>query len=538
MAGKQLPPKQTLQQPSRPVVDTVADAVSNFFSMGQDAASGAWDAADGVLQGMAEHAPGLGSPILPNESAQDVARWGAESLQYITQTGQEALGRGTDALEQLGRDASDAAHDFVMQEPHVRVAHLYDQLGATDAFLEALYADPALYAAAVQLQSSDWLVALFANPAITPAVAQKAPALFAAQFNGVIDDLTVGSDMAPAVRLGLRKLLDGMTVDQAMRAFGKRFAHDMKNDSGTWTLPLIVAVWDQLDLLPDSDISDLTVLTTFNAIQGTGAFGPSWEAPDTVNTIQIGEGRNPAALGHAVRHEVGHAVHAEMPATVNAWLQSEIGFWFYSDDAAGYTRWMDELGGFPAKYAQADGTEVEFGEPEKAKVAALLDSYVGGGGQWTPSRATVVDGQAAEDALLWNAMPQNVQDAVVNSPANWYANYSSFSAGTRGTYFLNYWYHRPFWMSATAKAVVDATGDPYTAMSEKEFFANAYAEYFEDPAGYTDPTKWGGSLPASVQNYFKKHIVDRQPYTPPAEAGAAGAAQNSPPAPTGMPGTP
>jgi hypothetical protein len=370
------------------------------------------------------------------------------------------------------------------------------------------------------------------------------PALFAAQFDAVIDGLSVGTNMTLEVRQGLRKLLDGMTPAQAMRAFGKRFNHDMINTTGTWGLPVIIAVWDQLALLPDSDVSELTVLTTFNAIQGSGGFGPSWEAPTVVNTIQLGEDNNPAHMGHTVRHEIGHAVHAEMPATINSWLQNEIGFWFLSDDSTGYTQWITELGGFASTYKDAAGADKEFGDAEKAKVVAMLDSYVGGGSSWSAARTTMTDGVDAGDALLWNAMPQNVQDAVVNSPSHWYNNYTSFSAGTKGTYFLNYWYARPFWMSAAAKTVVDSTGRAYTSMSEKEFFADAYAEYFKDPAGYADETKWGGNLAAGVKNFFQAQIVDRQPYTPPAPAAAGAAAANAaragatPPKATGMPGTP
>ena len=131
-----------------------------------------------------------------------------------------------------------------------------------------------------------------------------------------------------------------------------------------------------------------------------------------------------------------------------------------------------------------------------------------------------------------------VRNACVQSTPSWYDNYTNFAGGSRGTYFLNYWYTRPFWMSSTASAVVAATGDTYTAMSEKEFFANAYAEYFEDPAGYNDHSLWGGSLPESVKTFFSKHIVQRQPYTPPATATTRDA-QNAPTPPSGgMAGTP
>lgn len=531
MAGKQLAPQQALQQPSRPVVSTVPEAILNFCASVADVAEDVWGAAEAGL-----------SPAKAAVPPDPTATGGA--VQVPQQAPQQAVQNGQ-AASGAAQDSAAQAAEFATQDPEVRVAHLYTQLGATDAFLNAVYADATLYEAASKLQTPDWFIGLFAAATVSAGVAQKAPALLAAQLDAVIDGLTVGSDMTLDVRTGLRKLLDGMAAAQAMRAFGKRFNHGMLNTTGTWTLPVITAVWDQLALLPDADVTELTVLTTFNAIQGAGGFGPSWEAPTVVNTIQLGEANSPAHMGHTVRHEIGHAVHAEMPATINSWLQNEIGFWFLSDDDTGYTQWITELGGFASTYTDAAGDEQAFGDAEKAKVVALLDSYVGGGSSWSAARATMTDGVDATDALLWSAMPQNVQDAVVNSPSHWYQNYSSFSAGTKGTYFLNYWYARPFWMSAAAKAVVDSTGRAYTAMSEKEFFADAYAEYFKDPAGYADETKWGGNLPAGVKNFFQAQIVDRQPYTPPAPAAAGATAADAgttaggtPPKATGMPGTP
>ena len=84
----------------------------------------------------------------------------------------------------------------------------------------------------------------------------------------------------------------------------------------------------------------------------------------------------------------------------------------------------------------------------------------------------------------WAAMPVKLKEACAQSPAYWYTNNRNFpKAGDGNHYFLDHWYHRWFKMSPKAKQIIDLTQDDYTAMSEKEFFANAYAEYFEDPRG-------------------------------------------------------
>jgi hypothetical protein len=334
-----------------------------------------------------------------------------------------------------------------------------------------------------------------------------------------------GTTMTQPLKDAMYKFLSSsaVTVPEARVLFKHRFNHDAGERGATWTMPMLRAVWDQLALLPDRDVSQNTVLATINAVAGGGGTGPSWEAPTVVNTINLGMANSVQGMAHVVRHEIGHAVHAQIPSTVNAWLQGEIGFWFLPGDATGTQTWIEELGGFPANYT-VSGAAKTVGENEKKRAAEMLKSYLGPGSSWSPARAAVDTGASADDAALWQAMPQNVKDAVTASPAHWYSNYQSFKAGRRGTYFLNYWYARPFWMSAAAKAIVTATGDNYTAMSEKEFFANAYAEYFKDPAGYADHSKWGGSLPANVKNFFKNNILERQPYTAPAATPAAPAA--------------
>ena len=52
----------------------------------------------------------------------------------------------------------------------------------------------------------------------------------------------------------------------------------------------------------------------------------------------------------------------------------------------------------------------------------------------------------------------------------------------------------------------------YAAMSEAEFFATCYAEYFRDPTGIKNPANWGGNLSGSVKAFFSEVVVKRHPY--------------------------
>jgi hypothetical protein len=374
-----------------------------------------------------------------------------------------------------------------------------------------------------------------ANPGIADASLPGIVAAMrtAALWGPMVAGLPNGSAVLPATRIAMFRFVKAIavTVDEARELFHHRFNHDAVSSGANWTLDQLKLVWENLETLPDQDVSDNTVLTTFQAINHTGAFGPSWENTAAVNTIQIGDKHPPALMAHTVRHEVGHAVHAQLQASVNPWLQS-IGFWFLDAAPEPSLRGaIADLGGFPATYTNDAGAVVPFGQAEQATAVDMLKSFVGTTPSWDPTRASVVTAQAADKTAIWNSMPAGVQGIATKSPGSWYAHYKGFQTGPKGKYFLNYWYHRAFYMSATAEAAVDAIGDNYTAMSEKEFFANCYAEYFKEPGGYVDHNVWGGRLPGAVKDFFKTNILERQPYTPPAAAptspaatGAGGAA--------------
>ncbi len=331
-------------------------------------------------------------------------------------------------------------------------------------------------------------------------------------------------------RAAMRRLLDvgSVNIAEAKSLFRQRFNHEARAEETEWRLDLLKAVWTQLERLPDQDVSANTVLTTFNAINGGGGTGPSWEAPGVVNSVRLGQAAAPAGIAHTVRHEIGHAVHAQIPGQVNPWLQGEMQFWFLSGDKAGVKTWLEQLDAWPANFTDVDGTSKPMGDTERDKLAGMVETWMGSNA-WAPTRANVTDGQPADLTALWSAVPEKMKNGVAQSRTNWYSNWSNFQQGQGSRYFfLNHYYHRPYHLGPKAAEVIRAVGDSYTAMSEQEFFANTYAEYFKDPAGYADNSKWGGNLPGSVKEFFKKVVVDRQPYTAPAPVAAAGATPGAP----------
>lgn len=342
----------------------------------------------------------------------------------------------------------------------------------------------------------------------------------AGDWTRVVSTLPEGDAISEAGQIAMLKIVNdgGLTVPEAAALFKKRFKHELvakdevpatttkaKVDKLEWKMDNVKRVWAQLDVLPENDVSKNTIIGAFRTTQGGGGmyYGGA-------GTIEIGETSDAKHMAHTVRHEVGHGVHEQLAGTINSWLKDDIGVWYGELDDSGIDDLVSKLGGWPTRFVHPDGRGIKFGDAAKDRVRNFLRKYTGSQ-SWNPGP---VDSDPVVLACV-RAMDPKFIDLVNESTSHWYANYANFAVGSGGNrFFLNHWYHKWFYMSPTAKAVVDATGENYTAMSEKEFFANTYAEFFADPEGKKDPAKWGGTkLPEPVKEFMKSCVLDRDPYT-------------------------
>jgi hypothetical protein len=335
-----------------------------------------------------------------------------------------------------------------------------------------------------------------------------------------------GANLTQEMRQVLWVLVNSKAVQisEAKELFKIRFRHELKDTSSggkkaSWTLENVRRVWQQLDVLPDADVSENQIWQTIDAIKGGGGFYVGGGTPH----IEIGQGASAAKMAHTVRHEIGHGVHRAIASEVDAWLDGSIDF--KTED---WDTFISDLGGFPAKYTHPTEGEKTLDDAAKSTIKTMIDSFTGSG-KWAPTRATPDAGQSDADKAMWAAMPEAVKNGCAQSTAYWYDNYANFQTAGGRSYFLNHWYHTPYAFGSVAKVAIAATGDNYSAMSHKEFFANCYAEYFEDPEGINDNAKWGGSLPESVKLFFKTCVLERHPYSEfeKAEAATTTAASSS-----------
>jgi hypothetical protein len=354
-------------------------------------------------------------------------------------------------------------------------------------------------------------------------------------WSGVTSGLPHGGALAAGTRAALLRLVTADNAE-AIPLFPVRFDKPL---TGTWTALDVLGVWRQLDVLPTQDVSANTVLAAFQGISGDAGF---WSGG---NTVQLGSGLRTSTMGAqrlplTVRHEIGHAVHDMLAPTVNAWLQQGVQFWYHPGGVAGIQQVIADFGGFPATYLDEHSNSQPFGPVEQGLVTNMLANHINSSA-WTaktalpgaPTRMPAgtsgpVSAPTSQISLLWDAMPAGLRQCFEGSKSYWYNQYMTHPRGANGFTFWNHWYSKPFYFGPVAKAAIAATGDNYSAMSEKEFFANCYAEYFSDPAGAQDATKWGGSLSADVKSFFKEHIVARQPYVFAAGAGAGASVPQSP----------
>lgn len=373
-----------------------------------------------------------------------------------------------------------------------------------------------------------------AGPGITaadlPGIVANVP-----DWEALIARLPRAGAMPTTTRTALKRVKDHLGAAPAKAAFERRFGHALTERlevtaspgqeateedrrAGTaapvqWLPGDIRAVWNQMDVLPDGDVTGSTIFVALQAIRSDSFASGYWTAPN----IQItqGAGATPSSLQHTVRHEIGHAVEdGPLGESIRAWLKKDVGFWYMSAKEAGIAELVGDLGGWPRSWTDASGASKSFGESEQQRVEALLIAHSGS------TRALSATGRAlpnptaptTDDERLYAALNPRIQSCFALSADHWFYQHTTLPRGPRGRVFYNHYYERPYYFSDLAETTVNAIGDSYTAMSESEFFANCYAEYFKDPAGCNDHARWGGALPAPVRQFFARVVLEHQPY--------------------------
>jgi hypothetical protein len=298
-----------------------------------------------------------------------------------------------------------------------------------------------------------------------------------------------------------RKLV---TREQGLDLFERRFRLSFVAAAPEIVISLaeLAVVWRALDALPESDISNDSLR---HLVLQQAKSGGTYDA--SVDSVYLPDEADPVWMAHAVRHEVGHAVHDRLRSDVDGWLVADMGFVDVSLDD-----WVRALGGYPATWTW-NGERRAFVDADRGNANWLIRSFVNRN-TWNATRPTLngVDGKDSYWKDLADDLPIGIRAGCHASAKAFYAHWREFPIAKGQHYFINHYYEKFMRFGPAAAGVIEATGDDYTAMSPAELFANAYAEYFADPRGARNPEHWGGRLPAPVKAFFRRTIVEHQPY--------------------------
>ena len=434
----------------------------------------------------------------------------------------EGAGPEADGARERTAMAAPRAHSAESTvDPRLTVEQLLDEHGFSSKLLNKLYKDSDLMDAAFELEpfaTPEDLFSALADKAVGARVAKRLPKKAGEHFDNALDSFPDLESSSEAF-VGMRRTLMGMDMDQVRIAYELRFKHPLLDnsiadpsyeDNADWTRRKTKRVWDQLAVLPDADVAGNDRVDEMVADGGLWGF----YSPDS-DSVSIGMGLPPKQMAHTVRHEIGHAVHAQHASMIDLWLEHEIGYIEFDATAAGFRDWIDELGGFPSTFRGPAGRVQPYDTAVQDEIISALMGFTGSG-SFHPTRAAVATPLSAQLTAAWQNMPRAVRNAATQVTSFWWHEYKSWPIGDRGGYYLNHWYGTPNCLSQTAYRIVKSTRQNYTAMSRYEFFANCYAEFFANKNGFLDQSKWGGRLPASVQDFFRNHLLDSMPYTPPA----------------------
>jgi len=284
-------------------------------------------------------------------------------------------------------------------------------------------------------------------------------------------------------------------LDQLIAAFEHRWAVDL---AGTWGRGSLRTAWSQLDRLPPAHVAPGTALTLLTGIEGR----VSTESTKVVEVAQGGD------IASAIRHEVAHALHENQPAVVDGWL-AKMGFRALGDADTGFNALIGALGGYPKSYVDAAGQKHPFRETDRQMVDFAIVNHTNTTGTFKAGAKLPKVGGPEHIDRLWTAMPQKVRTCFELSADNWFTKYDQFPKGM----FWNHYYGIAYSMSERVKAVVTAAGNSYAAMSDKEFFATCYENFFASSTT-TGPPKYGGTMPPDVAKFFTDNFLPPTPTAP------------------------
>jgi hypothetical protein len=306
------------------------------------------------------------------------------------------------------------------------------------------------------------------------------------RWGTLLSNLPTGSSLTQAPQGYVRTLFDSPSsdLDDDKELFEIRFDKDLVDNSAMpWDIASLTAMWDQLDMLPDSLVADNSDLDSFtrHANPNIAFYSPR---SDRI-TLPSGAAGAWWVADLTVIHEVGHAVDDLIDA--DEWYMEDIRIdWdTYGGDAED---WLDAIitaGGW-GPVAQPD---------QRRQVRQVFLEY------YDDPENTAGGIAPADLNHPWNLHP-NCPVVVVgreNQGANIiFSGHTLTSFG--GRVFNRYPVYREFYSFVQAAQAGPDFVSAYGISSPYDWFAEQFRDYFSTPLNV------GQNRPPWIRNWFNAHL--------------------------------
>jgi hypothetical protein len=359
---------------------------------------------------------------------------------------------------------------------------------------------------------------------ITPDVAAGLTALgtHKAAFMTMVKD---GKPYTTIRRGQLTTLFNGATFDDKKALFEARFSITISGEgSGSFTEGELNTLHAQCITLPPGHVEGLGTFTelrrSLNTATAEGTHGGS--------TITMRDEADATRYSQVFRHEVGHAVDAHLGGACETLRSTQ----------AGWTRYntVDE-------FIVAAGGYGTIPADKQAVAKAALEAFMAGAGPWNgPASfeaaletavvaahpevvATESDGSDAVSQTMTALRPLLASNTLFKTavacqgPGYFYGTSAQalWPQHSGKAFFFNFYYHKAFSVAQATHDDLKAWGNSAAGFSDKEWFAEVYASWYETPTPGASRT-----FPAFVTTFMNGTVATVGAPGPSAPSGGGG----------------
>lgn len=333
----------------------------------------------------------------------------------------------------------------------------------------------------------------------------EVPAVTKADFFAVVRD---GKPYSAIQRAQLQVIYRGSSLADKKSLVEAQFSIRLAAQTPQeFTEAELDTLYNQARVLPPAHVENNPSFVRLVRSQGAGA-----EGTHGGDTITMDAQHDAARYAQVFRHEVGHAVDDRIGGPAADLRLNQAGWKQY----AGVDEWIGALGGFGGIPA-----------PLQAVVKRAVQAYMGAGGTFdSPTatfeetleqavmaanptvRATAQDGSDAVSQTLSTLRPLLATNTLLRAcvASQGSCNYFRFQSWVNNggkVFFINHYYGRGYSVSEATHNNLKAWGDVAAAFSDKEWFAEIYADWYQAGKGGAHT-----AFPDFVTNFFT-NVVEK-----------------------------